>query len=161
MPVSGPGERVSVTANAGGIELAGAGQRLLARILDEIVFSFIMFIVTIFAGVNAMVAVMDPIKFLIPIIIGYFAFIGINIYFLSTNGQTIGKKLMGIRIVRHPDAGRASLPGIIILRMFLMSIIIMIPIIGWLIGLINIFFVFRTDRRMIHDMLAGTMVVRA
>ncbi len=91
-------------------------------------------------------------------IISFGIFIGINWVFLR-NGQTIGKRAMGIRIV---DLNGAVLPvqrllGLRYLPWWAASIV---PFVGGLFVLIDALFIFRKDRRCIHDHIAGTKVVQ-
>jgi uncharacterized RDD family membrane protein YckC len=91
------------------------------------------------------------------------AFLGIfiwNLLWLHKYGQTIGKRIMKVRIVRN-DATRAGLARIFFLRMMVPGIIGAIPIVGHLFSLVNICFIFRDDRRCIHDLIADTVVVKA
>ncbi|GHV54463.1 hypothetical protein FACS1894216_14530 [Synergistales bacterium] len=149
--------------------LADRFQRFAARVIDGLVLSITMtifaFVFGLSAGVFAssgwaILAILMSVSFIGCITVGYIAYLALNIYFLYRNGQTVGKKLMGIKIVSK-DGGRASLPGIIFLRMLGMFILEIIPLIGWSIFFINLFFIFRSDRRMIHDFLAGTVVIKA
>ena len=47
------------------------------------------------------------------------------------------------------------------LTSFVWAIITAVPFVGPLVGLIGILFIFRDDRRCLHDHLAGTRVVQA
>ncbi len=95
---------------------------------------------------------------MVPITIGYLVYICFNAYFLWT-AQTVGKKLMGVRIARL-DGRKASFGAIIFIRMLAFFILTLIPFVGWAIGVINYCFIFRSDRRMLHDLLAGTVVLK-
>lgn len=83
----------------------------------------------------------------------------INVSLLYKNGQTIGKKIIGIKIVMF-DYERASLSRLLILRYFLIGLISSVPVIGPIIGLINILMIFGEERRCLHDYMAGTIVVK-
>ncbi len=96
-----------------------------------------------------------------------------NLVCLYRSGQTIAKKMVGIRIV-NVDGSRTPLWKIIVLRYgiyFILSIVVNVlrnvPLVGSLAaGLFSIFFlvdscfIFRGDRRTIHDHVAGTIVVK-
>ncbi|MBI3448387.1 MAG: RDD family protein [Acidobacteria bacterium] len=84
----------------------------------------------------------------------------INAYFLHTNGQTVGKRAVGTRIVLA-DGSRASLPRILGLRMMVPGFIGWVPIAGPLFGLVDTLFIYRDDRRCLHDHIAGTVVIAA
>jgi uncharacterized RDD family membrane protein YckC len=126
----------------------------------------------------------------IPPILVILALLGINLYFLTRDGQTVGKKILSIRIANR-DGGRAKLTSIIFLRIvpFWVLFIIVSPgvrpglteLIGYshnpvlqvisrnpslqiisaglLVMLVDILFILRRDRRALHDMLAGTIVI--
>lgn len=82
-------------------------------------------------------------------------------YLLAERGQTIGKIVMGLRIVRFEDGGNPGFVKAVLLRTFLWALITAIPVVGPLIGLVGILFIFRDDQRCLHDHLAGTRVVNA
>ena len=72
---------------------------------------------------------------------------------------TIVIELIGIRIAdlegRVPEFWR-----LIGLRYLPIMVVSVVPILGNILVLIDILFIFRSDRRCIHDMIAGTIVVR-
>ena len=84
----------------------------------------------------------------------------INLVLLARNGQTIGKKALGIKIVRD-NRQTAGLGRIFVLRMIAPAVLGVIPIIGFFFGLANVLCIFREDRRCIHDFMADTVVVTA
>ena len=84
----------------------------------------------------------------------------VNLVMLAKRGQTLGKRFVGIRIVavdsdNHPGAVRT-----ILLRSIVNGIISSVPLLGSVYALVDICFIFREDRRCIHDLLAGTRVVQ-
>jgi uncharacterized RDD family membrane protein YckC len=83
-----------------------------------------------------------------------------QIVFLSTRGQTIGKRTMKIRIIRL-DGSAPGFVHAVLLRVIVNALPSAIPIVGSLYGLIDILFIFRRDQRCIHDHIAGTRVVVA
>jgi uncharacterized RDD family membrane protein YckC len=82
-------------------------------------------------------------------------------YLLAVRGQTIGKIVMGLRIVRFEDGGNPGFVKAVLMRTFLWALITAIPVVGTLIGFVGILFIFRDDQRCLHDHLAGTRVVNA
>ncbi|MBK8036795.1 MAG: RDD family protein [Verrucomicrobiaceae bacterium] len=78
---------------------------------------------------------------------------------LATRGQSIGKRLLGIRIVTYPEGQNPGGVKTILLRGVVPAVIGMIPVLGPLFSLVNVCFIFREDRRCIHDLIAGTQVV--
>jgi uncharacterized RDD family membrane protein YckC len=82
-------------------------------------------------------------------------------YLLAVRGQTIGKIVMGLRIVRFEDGGNPGFVKAVLLRTFLWALITAVPVVGTLIGVVGILFIFRDDQRCLHDHIAGTRVVNA
>jgi uncharacterized RDD family membrane protein YckC len=74
---------------------------------------------------------------------------------VAKNGQSIGKAAVGIRVVRT-DGSRAGFWRIAGLRWFVM---VLASGLVSLIGLVDTLFIFRRDRRCLHDLIADTMVV--
>lgn len=75
-------------------------------------------------------------------------------------GQTIGKRVMGIRVVRM-DGSRISFPRIFFLRGFVAALPSAIPWLGNLYQLLDYLFIFGSARRCIHDYIADSKVVTA
>ena len=93
-----------------------------------------------------------------------FASLGLTIYqcvLLTSQGQTLGKKIMGIRIVRWEDGGNPGFVGAFLMRAFVPGLIYAVPLLGFLFWLTDCSYIFRDDRRCIHDLMAGTKVVVA
>ena len=89
------------------------------------------------------------------------ALFGINCYYLYENGQTIGKKALGIKIVSD-DGSPASFGKILGLRIFAMGFLESLPLgIGLIVSIVNVCMIFGQDRRCLHDVIAGTIVVTA
>ncbi|MEZ0329237.1 MAG: RDD family protein [Dissulfuribacterales bacterium] len=84
----------------------------------------------------------------------------VQIVLLVKHGQSLGKRALGIRIVRVSDE---SIPGfikVVLLRQFVPALIAGIPYAGIVIGLVDALFIFRDDRRCLHDLIAETKVIR-
>jgi uncharacterized RDD family membrane protein YckC len=81
-----------------------------------------------------------------------------QVYRVSTTGQTLGKKWLDIRIVKR-DGSPVTFSSAVLLRSFVPSLLGAIPYVGWIFGLLNILFIFRDDRRCLHDHIADTRVV--
>ncbi len=144
-------------------ELASRVTRLGAVILNSFisvaVFLPIMAITGMFGQLDQD---LDPsLGQLLSIALGGAVLAAVNIYFLVRDGQTIGKKILGIRIVRQEDGQLQSAGKVIGLRYILIQVIAVVPCVGPLFGLVDILFIFREDRRCIHDLIAGTKVVKA
>ena len=144
--------------------LATRTSRFLAYLIDEAIFLFILFLSFFLTGATVAVfqliamIFIGPIAIILNVAVTYVVFLAINFYFLNLTGQTIGKKVMKIYIA-DMNGRKAALPTIVGMRMVLMFLLTLIPFVGWIIGLANICFLFRQDRRMIHDLLANTVVL--
>jgi uncharacterized RDD family membrane protein YckC len=75
---------------------------------------------------------------------------------LTRCGQTVGKKLMGIRIVRATDESNPGFFRVVVLRSFLP---LLLGVGCGLFGLIDMLWILNEDQRCIHDHFAGTKVV--
>lgn len=80
--------------------------------------------------------------------------------FVHRNGQTIGKKLVGIKVARS-DESRATVARIFWLRYLVNTLLTLIPVIGSLYGLVDVLMIFGRARRCCHDYIADTIVIRA
>ena len=83
----------------------------------------------------------------------------ITTWLVATNGQSIGKRLVGIKIVRS-DGSRASLARIFLLRNVVNALPNLLPYVGWLYQLIDPLFIYQASRQCVHDRIADTIVVR-
>lgn len=79
---------------------------------------------------------------------------------LSRVGQTLGKRWMGVRVVRV-DGQPIGFASAVALRAWLPGVIGVIPFLGPLFNLVNILFIFGQERRCLHDLMAGTKVIDA
>jgi len=79
-------------------------------------------------------------------------------FLLQQYGQTIGKRIIGIAIVTLDNQKPAFLP-LILQRYVSQWLMGMVPVLGVLLRLADILFVFRDDRRCIHDWIAKTKVI--
>lgn len=139
--------------------LAGRGIRLVAVIIDVVLFylalapSIIALIV--FQG-DPTVARGTSLAFGTVAMLAYAICQG---YLLTTKGQTIGKGMMKIRIVRYGDGGNPGFLRAILVRGLLPGLIGLIPTVGPVLVLIDLLFIFGAERRRISDLVADTKVV--
>lgn len=92
-------------------------------------------------------------------VVGFAFDIGINWKLLSSSGQTIGKKAVGTRIVTL-DGRLPSMFDLVVKRYAIFNFIVVLPVIGITLTLLNILFIFGRERRCLHDYVAGTRVVK-
>jgi uncharacterized RDD family membrane protein YckC len=173
-PSPGLGQSPLLARNAADPRLAGLGARLGAAVLDGLLI-FLCFLPALpayFALAESAAAretgaaagelppEFNPATMILAGVL-FLAIIVTNLVLLSTQGQTLGKKMVGVRIVRFEDGGKAGFVKAVLMRGFLPGLIGAIPVLGPVFSLVNICFIFREDRRCIHDLMAGTHVVEA
>ena len=146
-----------------GPELAGRGRRLGAYLIDLIIAGIVLGVLAVLnLGISLEDLARDPMTQQMSTAggIAYLViFMVINGYLLVTKGQTLGKLALGIRIVDAASNGAATAVKLLGLRYVLVMLVAVIPFIGGLLGLIDFLFIFREDRRCVHDLIAGTKVV--
>jgi uncharacterized RDD family membrane protein YckC len=86
-------------------------------------------------------------------------FFVINGYLLYKNGQTVGKLILGMKIIRV-DGAPTEIMNLAVFRYVPQWLVTLIPVIGGVFSLIDVLFIFRRDNRCVHDLLAGTEVVK-
>jgi len=144
-----------------GLELAGVGSRFLAQVLDWLIKGCILFLLAFVTFVLLAMVGLDVFQrssnYLIALMLGMgFAIVlGFDIYFeVRHNGQTPGKRLAQIRVVREGgapvDFTAAAVRNLLGLVDWLPSFYLL----GGLLVMVNA----RSQR--LGDMAAGTIVVR-
>jgi uncharacterized RDD family membrane protein YckC len=94
-------------------------------------------------------------------VLALLAWCGITAWLVATSGQTIGKRMVGIKVVRT-DGSHASFGRIFLLRNLVSSLPALLPFVGLLYQLvIDPIFIFQDSRRCLHDLIADTTVVRS
>jgi uncharacterized RDD family membrane protein YckC len=142
---------------------ADRGTRFAAALLDSIILAAMVYLplfVGMFVGAataadsgSAGVVVIGG---MVLALVGFAAWCWLTIKYVVANGQSIAKKMLGIKVVRS-DGSDISLGRIFWLRNFVNALISIIP----LYGLIDVLFIFSESRQCLHDKLADTMVVKA
>jgi uncharacterized RDD family membrane protein YckC len=87
------------------------------------------------------------------------AWAAFNLHLLSRNGQSIGKRLLSIKVVRR-DGSPASLGRIFWLRNLVNGLPQLIPLAGQLYALLDALMIFSQTRQCLHDQIADTQVIR-
>src|ERR1700687_6130049 len=165
-----------VVADAG-MEKASRGSRLGASFIDGLIFG-IPFVPSYFMAISSVMTHARvagqgkmPALTVWAAVAGtggwfYFALLAamctltITAVLVHRNGQTIGKKLVGIKVARA-DGSRATLGRIFWLRYFVNTLLSLIPWVGSFYGLVDALFIFGEAKRCCHDYIADTIVVRA
>jgi uncharacterized RDD family membrane protein YckC len=138
-------------------QLAGRGARLVAILLDGVIGGVLGAII---AGAGAVSAGGEQPNYAVLSIGGllFLAYAIWQIWMFATQGQTLGKKLMNVRVVKLDTGRNGGFVTNVLLRALVgQGLLGVIPFYG----LVDALFIFRDDRRCIHDMIAGTAVVRA
>lgn len=168
-PYAPPQAAVQDVTDSGEQVLAGRGARLGAAILDGLILSGVMYlplIVAVKASGNALfvnarfnTAGISELAFLLPVA-GLLAVGWLNYLYVSRNGQSIAKKIVGIKVVRS-DGSRVSVARVFWLRNVLNTAIGMIPLVGAVYWLVDSLLIFGERRQCMHDKIADTIVINA
>lgn len=144
-----------------GLELAERSTRLGAVLIDGAIGLAVTFPVMYLSNfwARAMAQQIGPAELIAWAIGGFVVFCAIHGYPLHHNGQTWGKRALKIRIV-DLDGRKPDLVRLIGLRYAPVQFCNQVPYVGPLIGLVDSLMIFRADRRCLHDLIAGTRVVK-
>lgn len=154
---------------AAGLVLAGRGMRLLGYFIDALIIGAIVYTPMIVTG-DLSAASAEAVRSGNPMafyggfvgvggvigLIGFIIWAVITYRLVQMNGQTIAKKLLGIKVVRS-DGTKASVARIFWLRNVVNGLLGIIP----LYVLIDALVIFGERRQCVHDKIADTIVVNA
>jgi uncharacterized RDD family membrane protein YckC len=168
-PYAAPGAVVEdASAFAGGdleSRKATRGRRLGAILLDDLSFGLCLLPVAIPAYTSYLARARGETvpasafgAFTGVCLVVFMGLIIYNLVLLHRNGQTIGKRLLNIKIVRT-DGDRASLSRIFFLRALPIGLLGLIPYAGRFIGLVDALMIFGQEKRCLHDRIADTIVI--
>jgi uncharacterized RDD family membrane protein YckC len=142
--------------------LASLSDRFAAFLVDALILAVPIFtIVSIVFGFNKIIEMAKEhtlLYSLVMLLVGQIFYFSINGWLLYKYGQTFGKKFLEIKIVELNN----NLPELYRsygLRYFVPALFPLLPFLGGLLSMADILFIFRKDRRCIHDHLAGTKVI--
>ena len=144
--------------------LASRWKRLGGALLDGLIMTAIVVPLMWITGMFGQLAQGQPITLgqsAFLFVLGWGVFLAVNGYLLANKGQTVGKRVAGTRMVSHTDGQLLPLVKLFGLRYLVVGLIAHIPFLGGLFSLVDVLFIFREDRRCIHDLIAGTKVVDA
>ena len=170
-PYLAPRAAIKDITPLGEIELAGRLVRLGASFLDGLIqmlvalpFFFVIFlyIFSIESFEDFGIWAKDNMSLwtVMAVVITVAVFIAINFHLLRSNGQTIGKRICNIKIVRS-DGTPADIQRILIYRYLPQWLIPQVPIVGGFFPLIDAVLIFRESRKCLHDDIADTIVIKA
>ena len=147
-----------VAVPQGPIALAGRFERLGASLLDGLIFGamvYLPFVIAFIAradtgrGDELVIASLAALP-------GFGVWLWLTIANLNRNGQSIAKRMLGIKVVRT-DGSSASLGRLIWLRNVVNQLLGMIPPYG----IVDVLFIFGEARQCLHDKIADTIVIKA
>lgn len=157
-------------------ELATIGNRVIAVSIDALLLMacYIPFLSGLnydFAAISATAGDMEKMTQLVQSVpehlssltsVLFLVLFFLQLMLLIKRGQTIGKTVMGIRIVDVKTQKPASITNVILLRSLVTSALYALPGIGTLFLIADfVVMVINKQRLSIHDKLAKTMVVKA
>ena len=141
------------------LPLAARRTRLAARFIDGFLFALLFLLAAFLAGFFEGSDNAEAMASTIGLILALALFV-IQVVYLVMHSQTLGKKAMGIKIVRN-DGSRASGPRLVVLRELVYLFGGFIPILGPIFSLVNPLFIVGVEQRCLHDYIADTKVVIA
>lgn len=148
-------------------ELAGRGIRLLAAIVDALIAMAVGWTVLQIPALQALMKAQTlatqqsiwtwtPLSFMV----GVPVFLAVQAWPLVTRGQTLGKMLCKLRIVR-PDGAKPDAWRLLGLRYGIGMLANLNAGVGMIWGLADSLLIFRASRRCLHDSIADTQVIKA
>ena len=163
-PYQAPSAHVEDVNDNEDSELAERGTRLGAVILDSLIF----LVPGLFAIIPAMLSMRGNAAEAMGIgatiavsvgVLGMLVVLVIDLVMLHRSGQTIGKRMLNVKIIRS-DGSRAGLTRIFFLRMLVPGLIGGIPFVGFIFTIVDPLFIFQESRRCVHDLIADTVVIK-
>ena len=162
-------------------QLAAGWRRLVARIIDWVLIGILTFIINFFTlgtdwilrysqslvDPNERVELIDVIwteltaNVITMLGTEILLYVLLNVYLLARRGQTIGKFMMGVRIVDYFTGEIPKLRFSLLMREGGLYLLGIFGLLGSLISLVDKLFIFSENRRCIHDYWGFTKVVEA
>ncbi len=145
--------------------LAGRTRRLIATLIDAVLVpSLTILLVMIFGIVEDAEDYANNNWMIWVLLLAITSYLMLNGYGLWRSGQTVGKRLLGIAIVPRPSNRLASVNGqfwtlICIRAVFFPLLFLSFTPLVW-VPLVDQLLIFAKGRRCLHDLAAGTIVVR-
>ena len=148
--------------------LAGAWERLVAQVIDRVlVLCTILPSAVLILALGGGRVLRDRVELQLVVLVPAVALLSVlslyQWFSTASDGTTIGKRVMGIRIIRDDGEPIDFFHGVL-LRSWLFAIGGSVLTVlacggGWLLTLVDGAMVFSEGRRCLHDRLAGTQVV--
>ena len=143
--------------------LAGAGARFAAVLINNLLFLLALIPGGIVFGISGQ---MGGGELMVNMgiglmVIGFICLMVFQVRTYLATGQTLGKRQMGVKVVRFDNGEVPGFGGLMGLREVVPALIGMIPFLGTVFYVVDLLFIFREDRRCIHDLMANTKVIVA
>ena len=143
-----------------GMNPAGRGRRLVAALIDVMVVAIAGLALVILTGAfeDAEDYAGDPLPRIIGL--GFATYFIVNGVPLWWRGQTVGKAVLGLVVVVAGSPEPAPPWRLVIRAPFFIAIYGLFLGLPGLIALVDHLFIFRSNRRCLHDLICGTEVMR-
>lgn len=144
-----------------GRALASRGARMLGAGVDALIGGVVAFLVYVVSGYwdDVLANDLSYAEMLGFSVLGFVTFFLVHGYALAHRGQTLGKMVAGTQIVDYQTDELLPLRKLAAQRYLPMVAVAAIPFVGNLLAVVNVLFIFRRDRRCVHDHIAGSKVV--
>ena len=140
------------------LNLADVGTRFIGALVDGLVYVPVMIPAVIIQVLIGGDGDLTPLV-LIAILVGFLGLSAFQWYLIATTGQSIAKRILRIRIVRLNGSPVNFMHGVI-LRSWVMAFLTNIPLVGFIVGIVDGAMIFGHERRCLHDRLADTTVIK-
>ena len=151
------------------VTLAPRWKRLLATLIDAVLVPVVTLVLVMLTNVAEDAEdYIDNAWMLHILLLAIVSYLLLNGYALWRRGQTLGKMLLGIMVapaavLKQADANAQPAPLWLLTMVrpwfFALLFVGIIPYFVW-IPLLDHVFMLRKDRRCLHDMIAGTVVIQ-
>jgi uncharacterized RDD family membrane protein YckC len=133
------------------MKLASPFQRFLAKIIN-VVLLIAIYVLTKIDVTSPLEKASNQFA-LFLFLVGVFLFV--QTLLLSLRGQSVGKLILGLKIVRENDGGNGGFRQNVLFRTILTTALMSIPILR----LVDIIMIFGVNRKCLHDWYSDTVVV--
>lgn len=142
--------------------LASRGTRLGAALIDGLLGLLVTLPVMSYLNVFEVVQQQGGMPFGVTLKLGLYGavmFFVLHGYLLNKSGQTIGKYILNLYIVTL-SGQKPEFAPLILKRYLPLWLATLVPGIGNIYPTVDVLFIFRKDKRCIHDLIAGTKVIK-
>ncbi len=158
-PTEHTDRELSYEAQRGPGHLATLSQRWWGSFLDNLFAGVFLIPGAIVASMSASALGAEDGMGALLMFGGLVPYVGIQAWLVTSSGQSLGKKLLKTRIVTMNGEPPGFVRGVL-LRSWLIVAMNLIPLVNSVVGLVDALFIFRSDRRTLHDHIAGTTVIQ-